>query len=140
MRNYIAYGSNMNLSQMAKRCPKARKLGTGIIGDYKLIIPGVATIVPEKDNFVPVVIWEITPQCEKSLDIYEGYPRVYRKENIKVLTTAGKEITGMAYILNDEYCDVNRKPTAAYLNTIIEGYCENKIQGYGIEFIEERKV
>ncbi len=124
---YIAYGSNMNLKQMAKRCPNAKKIGTGIIGDYKLIIPRVATIVPDKDNFVPVVLWEITESCEKNLDKYEGFPHLYRKENFIVLTDKGREIEGMAYVLNEPYCYYDSEPTKEYLNIIKEGYFENKI-------------
>ena len=30
-RWYIAYGSNLNLRQMAMRCPTARLLGTGLV-------------------------------------------------------------------------------------------------------------
>ena len=33
---YGAYGSNMNLEQMAHRCPKAKVIGSGILQDYKL--------------------------------------------------------------------------------------------------------
>ena len=34
---YIAYGSNMDLFQMARRCPNARLLGTGEIKDYQIL-------------------------------------------------------------------------------------------------------
>ena len=30
---YYAYGSNLNLRQMARRCPTAKLLGTGVIPD-----------------------------------------------------------------------------------------------------------
>ena len=39
----IAYGSNLNLPQMAKRCPSARVLGTSEIKDYKLLLRGSRT-------------------------------------------------------------------------------------------------
>ncbi len=37
---YIAYGSNMNMQQMAMRCPKATPLGKYILEDYKLEFRG----------------------------------------------------------------------------------------------------
>ena len=33
---YIAYGSNINLEQMAYRCPHSKVLGTAEIKDYEL--------------------------------------------------------------------------------------------------------
>ena len=37
---YYAYGSNLNLRQMARRCPTAKLLGTGVIPDYELLFRG----------------------------------------------------------------------------------------------------
>ena len=83
---YAAYGSNMNLSQMAQRCPHAKRVGRGLVYGYELVFAykGVATIVPSPDNFVIVILWELTPECEQALDRYEGYPRLYGKEKIQV--------------------------------------------------------
>lgn len=52
--------------------------------DYTLAFRGggVATILPEKDSFVPCLLWSITPACEQSLDRYEGYPNLYHKEMV----------------------------------------------------------
>jgi len=77
---YIAYGSNINLEQMACRCPTATKFGSGTISDYELQFRRVATIVPKTDSVVPVLLWELEPSDEKGLDRYEGYPNFYRKE------------------------------------------------------------
>lgn len=40
-RWYIAYGSNLNLRQMAMRCPTARLLGTGLVENYELQFKGM---------------------------------------------------------------------------------------------------
>ena len=48
-RLYIAYGSNINLEQMAFRCPNSKIVGTRMIPGYELEFRGVATIVPKKD-------------------------------------------------------------------------------------------
>ena len=53
---YIAYGSNLNLPQMAKRCPAAKVVGTSEIKDYALVFRGsghgaVATIEPCVGSF-----------------------------------------------------------------------------------------
>ena len=65
---YIAYGSNMNIEQMAMRCPKATPLGKYILEDYKLEFRGVANIIECKGARTPVAIWSITESCERSLD------------------------------------------------------------------------
>ena len=87
-RIYLAYGSNLNLKQMEERCPTAEVLGKGILKDYELIFRGrrksaVATIEPLKNGKVPILLWTIEKTDEKSLDIYEGYPSFYRKEDIE---------------------------------------------------------
>ncbi len=38
---YAAYGSNMNLRQMALRCPSAEILGSGVLENYKLTFRGL---------------------------------------------------------------------------------------------------
>ena len=59
---YAAYGSNINLDQMAFRCPNAKVVGTSEIKDYKLIFRGEgndsswATIELEDNCTVPVLI------------------------------------------------------------------------------------
>lgn len=35
-KKYIAYGSNLNLEQMARRCPTAKVIGAGEIRDHEL--------------------------------------------------------------------------------------------------------
>lgn len=36
-KKYIAYGSNLNLEQMARRCPTAKVIGAGEIRDHELL-------------------------------------------------------------------------------------------------------
>ena len=82
---YVAYGSNLNIAQMALRCPTARIHGTGQLNNWELIYRGspvnsYATIHRKSGSRVPVVVWEIQEADEQSLDRYEGYPRFYFKQ------------------------------------------------------------
>jgi hypothetical protein len=97
-RLYIAYGSNINLEQMAYRCPNSKVVGTRMIPDYELEFRGVATIVPKEGAEVPVLLWEIDQRDEISLDRYEGFPRMYRKELFEV-EVDGKIREGMKNLL-----------------------------------------
>ena len=117
-RLYLAYGSNINLEQMAKRCPNSKVIGTAMIPDYELEFRGVATIVPKKGSQVPVLMWEIDQQDEINLNQYEGFPRLYRKE-IFEMEVNGKVREGMAYLMN--YKGI-APPTAQYYNGIKKGY------------------
>lgn len=127
---YIAYGSNMNLEQMSHRCPKAKVVGTGILKDYKLTFrgryKGVANIEPCKDKAVPIVLWEITEECERALDLYEGYPNLYIKKEVEV-TIADDVKTAMVYIMSNEYKDMVAVPTEYYFRVIVKGYSDNGI-------------
>ena len=72
---YIAYDSNINLEQMAFRCPHSKVVGTSEIKDYELEFRGVATIVPNKGATVPVLIWELDERDLPILNRYEGATR-----------------------------------------------------------------
>lgn len=122
-RLYLAYGSNINLEQMARRCPNSKVIGTAMIPDYELEFRGVATIVPKKGAQVPVLMWEIDQQDEINLNRYEGFPRLYRKE-IFEMEVNGKMREGMAYLMN--YKGI-APPTAQYYNGIKKGYGDNRM-------------
>ena len=79
---YIAYGSNINLEQMAYRCPHSKVVGTSEIKDFELEFRGVATIVPKENASVPVLIWELDERDLPTLNKYEGWPRLYRQEKM----------------------------------------------------------
>ena len=64
---YFAYGSNINLEQMAFRCPEAHVVGPVILENYGLLFRGnargngVATITPKEGGQVHGLLWRITP-------------------------------------------------------------------------------
>ena len=123
-RLYVAYGSNLNIRQMQHRCPTAKLYGTGTVSDYELQFKGqpncaFATIAPQEGSEVPVAVWEIQSQDERSLDRYEGYPSHYFKQNIPVQLD-GEEVDAMVYIMN-----LKMKfgmPSPYYYQTVLEGY------------------
>lgn len=122
---YIAYGSNLNLEQMSRRCPTAQVVGTTTLHNWKLMFRGdrdgaVATIEREMGSKVPVLVWKIQPQDELSLDRYEGWPHLYRKETLR-LTVSGYRIYAMAYIMNEKGRTYGT-PSEYYLDTIWKGY------------------
>ena len=135
---YVAYGSNLHLGQMARRCPDAKVYGSGVLKNYELTFwgnwgrNGVATVLPKSGTDVPVGIWEISAADELNLDIYEGWPRLYRKEDIEVTMSDGSVVTAMIYIMN-EYNMRETYPSDTYFNTIATGY---QSFGFDLNFLE----
>ena len=120
---YIAYGSNINLEQMAYRCPHSKVVGTSEIKDFELEFRGVATIVPKENASVPVLIWKLDERDLPILNRYEGWPRLYRQEKME-FELNGKTFEGMAYLMN--YGKI-APPSQQYYNTILQGYRENRL-------------
>ncbi len=121
---YTAYGSNLNLGQMARRCPTARVLGASVLKDHQLMFRGarwgsVATVEPCEGGSVPVLVWEITPEDEKALDFYEGYPFLYGKETVG-LPLKGKTVKAMVYVMTPGR--LLGQPGGNYYSAILEGY------------------
>jgi len=119
MKYYIAYGSNMNIRQMALRCPTAKAAGAAVLKGWRLQFNNHATIVPENGGRTPVVVWEIEDADERSLDRYEGYPIYYYKRDLTV-ELDGKSIWAMAYIMAEGHEE--REPSPYYYMVIEEGY------------------
>ena len=120
MKYYLAYGSNLNKKQMKTRCPDAVPVGSCVVNDYELVFRGVATIEPKPGASVQCGIWKISTDDEHSLDRYEGYPRLYVKQDFRV-TVKGKTVRAMAYVMVDGIRRLS-PPSTGYLLTIAEGY------------------
>ena len=132
---YIAYGSNMVEEQMAHRCPNARLIGTGQLPNHRLEFYLHATVERSRARgaSVPVAVWEIDDEDERSLDRYEGFPTYYTKHKRKVLMDDGSEIEGMVYIMNMIRPLI---PHANYYNGIRDAYIKLGI-GFEIKRVLE---
>ena len=129
-RYYIAYGSNLNIEQMRRRCPQARIIGTAEIKDYELLFKGsltgsYLTIEKSMGSRVPVAVWETTEADETALDRYEGFPTFYYKAEMEldikgIRTGRIRHRNCYVYIMHEE-----RKigvPSYYYVDTCLEGY------------------
>lgn len=133
---YIAYGSNLNLPQMAHRCPTANVVGASEIKGYEMLFRGsrtsaVATVEPLKGSSVPVLLWKLKERDVQALDWYEGYPHLYHKKTLNV-DLRGGQVSAMVYIMNAGH--PFGSPADFYLNTILEGYHSS---GFDAEFLEK---
>ena len=126
---YLAYGSNLHIEHMQRRCPTAKVLGTSVLHSYRLVFNGVATIEPDPDRSVPVLLWDIQPADEIPLDRYEGFPHLYRRETVQV-ELDGKTVDAMVYIMNSEGVS---PPSSLYYDVIFDGYLMNGLDTAPLE-------
>ena len=96
---YFAYGMNTNLSQMAQRCPKAKSLGAATLMGHEFRFSRHADIIENPDYITQGVLWEITDECERSLDALEGFPDYYLKKMVTVIHN-NKPVETMVYYMN----------------------------------------
>lgn len=129
MKLYIAYGSNTNHEFMARRCPDAEFIAKTVIKNYRLAFHGnennsYLTIVPDDNSEVEAAVWAISENDEKSLDNYESFPELYRKEMIGIsINETPKQ--ALVYIMNDGYR--NALPSESYFNCVLDGYLDCRI-------------
>ena len=133
---YVAYGSNLNLSQMAIRCPTAVIYKSGTLQNWEIIYRGeptnsYATIRKKEGSFIPVLIWTIQNSDEQALDRYENFPDLYKKETI-VVDCNGNKIEGMIYIMNQS--EKVGRPSLSYIETIRQGYIDNS---FDLDYFEK---
>lgn len=125
---YFAYGSNLHLEQMKKRCPTAKFLGTGTIENYTLLFRGphegksYLTVEPKENSSIPVAAFSVEPSDVKALDDYEEVENnLYRIEKISTEISGHGRLTGFWYIMNG---GKKLPPTKEYWTTVLEGYQE----------------
>jgi cation transport regulator ChaC len=101
---YFAYGSNMDVEQMAHRCPDAKKISVATLVGYRFAINdrGVATVIPTPGVNTEGVLWSISPNDKVALDRYEGVKSgLYDCKHVQVTTAAGPEMA-MVYIATSQ--------------------------------------
>lgn len=93
-RFYFAYGSNLSLEQMQKRCPGSEPLRSHRLPGYRLVLRGVANIELSQGAEIHGAIYSITESDERILDGYEGFPTLYTKGAFTAqIAEADEEVT-----------------------------------------------
>ena len=120
---YCAYGSNLNIEQMAYRCPNSRPVCKGVLNNWELYFNLHADIRERAGTQTLVGVWDISDKDWKSLDYYEGYPNYYERKIVPVDTANGIKDC-VVYVMtewNKNRLDYHR-PTAVYFHTIEVGF------------------
>ena len=128
---YFAYGSNLNLFQMKRRCKDSIFLKKINLKDFRLTFRSkyrAADIEPKKNSIVPGGLFDISKSDEKKLDVYEDYPSLYRKF---YFTYYGKKVMTYTMVNKTPF----RFPTERYLNIVKRGYKDCKLD---LKFLNQR--
>lgn len=147
---YFAYGSNLWLQQMDRRCPASTYKGLARLSDWRWIINtrGYANVIPSHGDEVWGMIYALPPPDEASLDVNEGVPFSYQKNALRVetwladaagthvdLSQPGKWDTVLCYV------DVSRveeaKPKDEYVHRINMGIRDARRKGVPQAFVDK---
>jgi len=124
---YFAYGSNLNKKQMQERCPDSKPLFTAVLPNYKLIFVGwsrqwkgaVASIKASRGDRVRGAVYEVSEQCLRKLDRFEGYPQNYNRLKVIVFGEDDEAIEAITYIKAGQIEE--GQPSKEYLAVIQQG-------------------
>ncbi len=89
---YFAYGANMDVEAMARRCPRSKPLGLARLMRHRLAImrEGWLTAMRDASANVDGVLWEIALADMPALDRYEGLGEgLYAKATQPVVVPGG---------------------------------------------------
>jgi len=124
--HYFAYGSNLSKKQTLERCPDSKPKFPATLHQYKLVFigwsrqwrGGKASLRRATGEKVPGAIYEVSEECLKKLDRYEGSD--YRRLNVMVNDEDGEPIEAITYINMGQTEET--KPSLEYLSIIRQGY------------------
>ena len=130
---YFAYGANLNLDGMNMRCPGNKPLCRAVLNDYRFMFKGVANIEAVVDHNVHGALYEISKEHLQSLDRFEGYPRLYIRKTVPVITEDNRELQVVVYQMTDR--NQYSSPSSGYLNIILAGCRQWQLPEQYIQYI-----
>jgi phage replication-related protein YjqB (UPF0714/DUF867 family) len=133
VHTYFAYGSNLCVAQMARRCPDAANPRPARLADHDWLINqrGVATVEQFAGTHVHGVVWTVSDRDLATLDSAEGVPVRYRRNRLTVQTAEGP---ADAWVYIDHRVEPGA-PRPGYLERIIEGAIHHGLPQRWIDFL-----
>ena len=151
MAGYFAYGSNLVIAQMKRRCPsfaaRPTVVGRAALPGYRLVYPvmshgdwggGVAGIEPGQDGeAVHGVVYDVDDAALAALDIYEDVAGgLYRRETVSVRLEDGRACDCITYVAIAEPGGPFR-PSRRYVDAIRRGAHEHALPAVWLEYLEQ---
>jgi len=130
---YFAYGSNLCVRQMARRCPDAAEPRPAMLSDHEWLINqrGVATVDPFTGSHVHGVLWQLSDHDLAALDSAEGVPVRYRRNRLTVHTDDGP-FPAWVYI---DHRVTPGAPRPGYLERIIDGALHHRLPKRWVDYL-----
>lgn len=110
---YFAYGSNLDVGAMKRRCPEAEGIGPAVLDNWRLAERYYADIEASRGDRVHGVLYAVTDRDLAMLDVCEGCPELYERIGVEVVDAAGASRTAWVYTMTAEYkrrCGAERYP------------------------------
>lgn len=100
-----------------------------VIKNYRLEFDGTEnnsylTIVPDDSSEIEAAVWMISETDEATLDNFEGFPELYRKEMLDI-SLNGMSKKALVYIMNEGAGKAI--PSESYFNCVLDGYLDSGI-------------
>jgi len=146
---YFAYGSNMSLDRIQKRCPSAVKIGVASISKYKFACHKASADISSKADAVWTgsssdkiygVVYEISGKDDIAyLDVCEGVPIHYKRKKCNVVIN-GNRVKVWVYLAQPDFVGCELRPLFYYMNHIIVGAEENNLPKEYVDMLKSIKV
>jgi gamma-glutamylcyclotransferase (GGCT)/AIG2-like uncharacterized protein YtfP len=116
---HFAYGSNMSVALMRRRCPHARLEGGACLPGYRFVVmrSGYASVAPAPGSSVHGLLWRLTPRDVAALNAYENLDGgLYRAVTVAVVSHRRRR-AALVYIGCDRACG---RPRPGYLDIVTQ--------------------
>ena len=130
VHHYFAYGSNMDSGRVQQRKMSFESASSGRLLDYSLRFnkrsvkyPGAAAanVVASAKGVTEGVVYRLADPVQiEMMDPYEGYPVLYRRTALPIVTKAGV-VDAWVYIANEDHVAEGLAPAQWYLNHLLAG-------------------
>src|SRR5690242_6863448 len=132
---YFAYGANMDVSAMARRCPRSRALSLARLERHRLQVmrEGWLTAVRDSASTVHGLLWDLALADVAALDRFEGMGRGLYAKRIQPVVAEGRPRQAIVYF------GANAGPGAArpvYLAEVLAAARSWPLPAEGIEALE----
>lgn len=132
---YFAYGSNMLVERLQRRCPTAQVVGRAVAKGFGLSFAktgqdgsGKATLFASAGTETYGVVYRISRSDLIILDQIEGRGRGYERLDefqVGADDASGKSLQTITYISGPPYLDDNLLPFDWYMRLVVEGARQN---------------
>jgi gamma-glutamylcyclotransferase (GGCT)/AIG2-like uncharacterized protein YtfP len=132
---YFAYGSNMDVNAMGRRCPRSKALGLARLERHRLAVmrEGWLTAVRASSSAVHGVLWDLALSDIAALDRYEGVSQgFYVKLTQAVIAERGPKQAIVYFGANSG----PGAPRAAYLAEVLAAARSWPLPAEGVEALE----